>query len=181
MLFLNKKLNRLIITIGFLIWNFIMSFYTFEIFPGSKNYFAEERIKRITGQNLNVTDTYYYDEFGGFQGDGYTLSFYDLQKGNVIDTLILKKFPIENKQWKTSKWRETPMNKEELLFLDNHLETNLYNNKDSLKLKSIYSFIKKSSAEKGNYYTLSEIKNRGIEIGFLSNHNKKFLFLNSMW
>jgi hypothetical protein len=65
--------------------------------------------------------------------------------------------------------------------LKQHLETNTYRNKDSLKLQSIYSYIKKASTERGNFYSISEIKNRGIEIGFFSNNDQKFLYLNSIW
>jgi hypothetical protein len=172
-----KKLNKIQIVLGAIIWNFIMSFWIFEIVPGSENYFAEKRMEKLTGLKANVTKTYVYDEFGGFQGDGYTLYYYEFEKLNNIDTLALEKFPIQE----DNKWKKSPISSDDLFLLKQHLETNTYKNKDSLKLQSIYSYIRKASTERGNFYSISEIKNRGIEIGFFSNDDQKFLYLNSIW
>lgn len=177
-----KESNKTYIVLGAIIWNFIMSFWIFEIVPGSENYFAGKRMERLTGQKANVTETYVYDEFGGFQGDGYTLYYYEFEKLNNIDTLTLERFPIqEDNKWEIQKWKKSPINSDDIFLLKQHLETNTCRNKDSLKLQSIYSYIKKASTERGNFYSISEIKNRGIEIGFFSNNDQKFLYLNSIW
>ncbi len=181
MMFRHTKISKFYIIFLVIIWNFFMSFYVFEIFPGSKNYFAAKRIEGLTGQNVKVKTTYIYDEFGGFQGDGYTLYFYDFEKLKSLDSLTLKKHPIQNNSWRVKKWKQSPINSDDLILLENHLETNTYNNKDSLKLHLIYSYFRKASATKGNFYTISEIKNRGIELGLFSNENHKFLYLNSTW
>ena len=171
-----KKTNRVVIVFLAVLWNFLMSFWAFEIFPGSKNYFAERHIERLTGQNVDVKNIYLYDEFAGFQGDGYTLYYYDFENLNHIDTLSLMRFPVEtDRKWKISKWKKSPMSSDDLAFLNDYLETNTFGNKDSLKLQTIYSYIRKASLQKENFYTFSEMRNRGIEIGFFSNKDQKFL------
>lgn len=181
-LFKSSKIAKVYIFSAFILWNFLMSFWVFEIFPGSENYFASKRIEKLTGQKVAIKNIYLYDEFAGFQGDGYTLYYYDFEKLKNIDTLSLSKFPIEtDKEWKNKKWKKSPMTPDDLIFLEQYLETNTYGNKDSLKLHLIYSYIKKASVKTGSFYSFSERKNRGIEIGFFSNKDQKFLYLNSMW
>ena len=181
---LNKftKITKIYLIFGFIMWNFVMSFWVFEIFPGSENYFASKRIERLTGQKVTVKKVYIYDEFGGFQGDGYTLFYYEFEKSNDINTQSISKFPIEtSKDWKNKKWKKSPMCSDDLIFLEQYLETNASEKKDSLKLYSIYSYIKKASINDGGFYSFSENKYGGIEIGFFSNEDQKFLYLNSTW
>ncbi|MGL2963761.1 hypothetical protein ACSVH2_08090 [Flavobacterium sp. RSB2_4_14] len=179
-LFNLKKTNKFLIVFIAILWNFGMSFYVFELFPGAENYFASKRIESWTGQEIKVKDVYVYEEVDGLNGDGYSLFCYDLKDNQKIDTVRLKKHSIQDGNWDTLKWGKAPINPSDSIFMESAIFLNLNNNKDSLRLKKIYDILRSDSSKNSSYYSFLKKKNRsGILLMYLSVTNKKFVLINS--
>ena len=110
-----------------LLYLFIISFWAFEVFPGSKNYYASKKASKILGQDISVESIYYFDEVAGFQGDGYTLEHWQLANPEkpLNENSLLNYSPnLYGNQWTSNKWKKTPISTNDInLFKSSLLES----------------------------------------------------------